>query len=40
LIPKEALLRRQEAWIGELARRFSGIVRDTRAQLRAGARPT
>ena len=36
LIPKEALWRRQEAWIGELARRFTGIVRDARSQLRAG----
>jgi 2-dehydro-3-deoxyphosphogluconate aldolase/(4S)-4-hydroxy-2-oxoglutarate aldolase len=36
LIPKEALARRQEAWIGELARRFRGIVRDARAQMRAG----
>ncbi len=36
LIPKEALARRQETWIGELARRFTGIVRDTRAQLQAG----
>ena len=36
LIPKEALTRRQEAWIGELARRFTGIVRDARSQLLAG----
>jgi 2-dehydro-3-deoxyphosphogluconate aldolase/(4S)-4-hydroxy-2-oxoglutarate aldolase len=36
LIPKEALARRQDAWIGELARRFTGIVRDARAQGRAG----
>jgi 2-dehydro-3-deoxyphosphogluconate aldolase / (4S)-4-hydroxy-2-oxoglutarate aldolase len=36
LIPKEALARRQEAWIGELARRFTGIVQDARAQLLAG----
>ena len=36
LIPKEALARRQEAWIGELARRFTGIVRETRNQMRAG----
>jgi 2-dehydro-3-deoxyphosphogluconate aldolase / (4S)-4-hydroxy-2-oxoglutarate aldolase len=33
LIPKEALMRRQEAWIGELARRFTGIIRDARNQL-------
>jgi 2-dehydro-3-deoxyphosphogluconate aldolase / (4S)-4-hydroxy-2-oxoglutarate aldolase len=36
LIPKEALARRQDAWIRELARRFTGIVRDARAQLPAG----
>ena len=36
LIPKEALVRRQEAWIGELARRFTAIVRDARNQMRAG----
>ena len=36
LIPKEALMRRQEAWIGELARRFTGIVREARNQLLAG----
>jgi 2-dehydro-3-deoxyphosphogluconate aldolase/(4S)-4-hydroxy-2-oxoglutarate aldolase len=33
LIPKEALMRRQETWIGELARRFTGIIRDARNQL-------
>jgi 2-dehydro-3-deoxyphosphogluconate aldolase/(4S)-4-hydroxy-2-oxoglutarate aldolase len=32
LIPKEALMRRQETWIGELARRFTGIIRDARNQ--------
>jgi 2-keto-3-deoxy-6-phosphogluconate aldolase len=31
LIPREALLLRQENWIQELARRFTTIVRDTRA---------
>jgi 2-dehydro-3-deoxyphosphogluconate aldolase/(4S)-4-hydroxy-2-oxoglutarate aldolase len=36
LIPKEALVRREEAWIGELARRFTAIVRDARNQMRAG----
>jgi 2-dehydro-3-deoxyphosphogluconate aldolase / (4S)-4-hydroxy-2-oxoglutarate aldolase len=36
LIPREALRFRQENWIQELARRFTTIVRDTRAQMRAG----
>ena len=31
LIPREALLLRQDNWIQELARRFTTIVRDTRA---------
>jgi 2-dehydro-3-deoxyphosphogluconate aldolase / (4S)-4-hydroxy-2-oxoglutarate aldolase len=36
LIPREALRFRQENWIQELARRFITIVRDARAQRRAG----
>jgi 2-dehydro-3-deoxyphosphogluconate aldolase/(4S)-4-hydroxy-2-oxoglutarate aldolase len=34
LIPREALQLRQENWIQELARRYIGIVRDTRAHMR------
>jgi 2-dehydro-3-deoxyphosphogluconate aldolase/(4S)-4-hydroxy-2-oxoglutarate aldolase len=33
LLPQEALHARQESWIHELARRFTGIVRDARAQM-------
>jgi 2-dehydro-3-deoxyphosphogluconate aldolase / (4S)-4-hydroxy-2-oxoglutarate aldolase len=33
LIPREALLSRQENWIQELARRFTTIVRDARAMM-------
>jgi 2-dehydro-3-deoxyphosphogluconate aldolase/(4S)-4-hydroxy-2-oxoglutarate aldolase len=35
LLPREALRFRQESWIQELARRFTLIVRDARAQLHA-----
>jgi 2-dehydro-3-deoxyphosphogluconate aldolase/(4S)-4-hydroxy-2-oxoglutarate aldolase len=35
LIPKEALQLRKRDWIYELTRRFTGIVRDSRAQLAA-----
>jgi 2-dehydro-3-deoxyphosphogluconate aldolase / (4S)-4-hydroxy-2-oxoglutarate aldolase len=33
LIPREALMSRQENWIQELARRFTTIVRDARAMM-------
>jgi len=36
LMPREALQTRQAAWIHELARRFTAIVRDARARLAAG----
>jgi 2-dehydro-3-deoxyphosphogluconate aldolase/(4S)-4-hydroxy-2-oxoglutarate aldolase len=36
LLPREALQKRQENWIHELARRFTAIVRDARAKMRAG----
>jgi 2-dehydro-3-deoxyphosphogluconate aldolase/(4S)-4-hydroxy-2-oxoglutarate aldolase len=36
LIPREALRFRQANWIHELARRFTTIVRDARAQRNAG----
>jgi 2-dehydro-3-deoxyphosphogluconate aldolase/(4S)-4-hydroxy-2-oxoglutarate aldolase len=32
LIPHEAIRRRQEHWIGELARRFLQMVKEARAQ--------
>jgi len=32
LTPREALLTRQKPWINELARRFTNIIRDARAQ--------
>jgi len=35
LTPKEALQTRQKQWIYELARRFTTIVRDARAQMNA-----
>jgi 2-dehydro-3-deoxyphosphogluconate aldolase/(4S)-4-hydroxy-2-oxoglutarate aldolase len=34
LIPREALRNRQESWIQELARRFTAIVSEARAQVR------
>jgi len=35
LIPEEAIVRRREAWIHELARRYVKIVKDARAQKKA-----
>jgi len=32
LIPHEAIQRRQEHWIGELARRFLSMVKEARTQ--------
>jgi len=38
LLPLEALQLREETWIHELARRFTGMVQDARAQLKQQAR--
>jgi len=38
LLPLEALQLREETWIHELARRFTGMVQDARAQLKQPAR--
>jgi 2-dehydro-3-deoxyphosphogluconate aldolase/(4S)-4-hydroxy-2-oxoglutarate aldolase len=38
LLPMEALQLREETWIHELARRFTGMVRDARTQLKQQAR--
>ncbi len=37
LLPTEALQRRQESWIHELARRFTLMVRDARTQMHVNA---